>query len=56
MDAMKAMNERIDSLDHEAIVWATNHPDKARGYLEAALIRARYPKAKGLSPMVKLER
>jgi xylose isomerase len=56
MDAMKAMNERIDSLDHEAIVWATNHPDKARGYLEAALTRARYPKAKGLSPMVKLER
>ena len=55
MDAMKAMNDRVDSLDHEAIVWATNNPDKARGYIEAALIRARYPKAKGLSPMPKLK-
>jgi xylose isomerase len=54
IDALKAMNERIDSLDHESIVWATNHPDQARGYIEAALIRARYPKAKGLSPMMKL--
>jgi xylose isomerase len=54
MDAMKAMNGRIDSLDHERIVWATNHPDQARGYIEAALIRARYPKAKGLSPMMGL--
>jgi len=56
MDALKAMNERVDGLDHEAIIWATNHPDQARGYIEAALIRARYPKAKGLSPMVRLER
>jgi len=56
MDCLKAMNDRIDSLDHESIIWAANHPDKARGYIEAALIRARYPGAKGLSPMPKLER
>ena len=54
MDALKAMNDRINALDHEAIIWAANHPDKARGYIEAALIRARYPGAKGLSPMMKL--
>ncbi len=56
MDAMKAMNDRIDGLDHEAVVWATNNPGKARGYIEAMLTRARYPKAKGLSPMPKLDR
>jgi hypothetical protein len=50
------MSERIGSLHHGAIVLATNHPEKARGYIEAALIRARYPKAKGLSPMMKLGR
>ena len=48
------MNDRINSLDHESIIWAANHPDKARGYIEAALIRARYPGTKGLSPMPKL--
>jgi xylose isomerase len=53
MDALKAMNDRINSLDHESIIWAANHPDKARGYIEAALIRARYPGAKGLSPMMR---
>ncbi len=54
MDALKAMNDRINSLDHESIIWAANHPDKARGYIEAALLRARYPGTKGLSPMPKL--
>ncbi len=41
MDAIRAANDRINSLDHEAIIWATEHPDKARGWLEAYLIRAR---------------
>jgi xylose isomerase len=41
MDALRAANDRINSLDHESIVWATEHPDKARGWLEAYLIRAR---------------
>lgn len=51
MDCLKAMNDRIDILDHERVIYATQHPDKARGYLEALLIRARYPRAKGLSRM-----
>lgn len=41
MDALRAANDRINSLDHEAIVWAVNHPDKARGWLEAYMIRQR---------------
>ena len=41
MDALLAANDRINSLDHESILWATEHPDKARGWLEAYLIRAR---------------
>ncbi|MGQ9729719.1 MAG: TIM barrel protein [Candidatus Zipacnadales bacterium] len=55
MDALKAMNDRIDSLDHESIIWATYNPHQARGYLEALLIRARYPQAKGLSPMMEIK-
>jgi xylose isomerase len=56
MDALKAMNDRIDSLDHESIIWAANNPHRARGYIEAALIRARYPKARGLSRMPRLDK
>jgi xylose isomerase len=41
MDALRAANDRINSLDHESIIYATEHPDKARGWLEAYLIRAR---------------
>jgi xylose isomerase len=41
MDALRAANDRINSLDHESILWATEHPDQARGWLEAYLIRAR---------------
>lgn len=41
MDAIRAANDRINELDHESIVYATNHPDKARGWLEAYLIRMR---------------
>ncbi len=51
MDALKAMNERIDSLDHEAIIECTTRPHENRGVLEALLIRARYPRAKKLSPL-----
>jgi xylose isomerase len=43
MDALRAANDRINDLDHEAILFAHNHPDKARGWLEAYLIRARAP-------------
>lgn len=41
MDALRAANDRINSLDHEKVIWATTHPDKARGWLEAYLIRKR---------------
>jgi len=56
IDALRAMNDRINALDHEAVIWATEHPDKARGMLEALLIRARAPKPEHLSPMPRWER
>jgi xylose isomerase len=43
MDALRAANDRINELDHEAILYAQMNPDKARGWLEAHLIRARAP-------------
>jgi xylose isomerase len=56
MDALRAANDRINSLDHEAIIWATEHPDRARGWLEAYLIRARASHPERLSPLPPLER
>jgi xylose isomerase len=41
MDAIRAANDRINDLDHGSILFATNHPDKARGWLEAYLVRMR---------------
>ncbi|MCL7454020.1 MAG: TIM barrel protein [Anaerolineae bacterium] len=45
MDALRAANDRINSFDHEKVIWATMHPHQARGWLEAYLIRQRalYP-------------
>ncbi|MBI1801008.1 MAG: TIM barrel protein [Chloroflexi bacterium] len=51
MDALRAANDRINYLDHEAIIWATEHPDRSRGWLEAYLIRARAPRADSLPPL-----
>ncbi len=56
MDAMKAMNDRVNSMDHEKIITCTSEPEKNRGYLEARLTRARYSEATGLSPMPEFER
>jgi xylose isomerase len=56
MDALRAMNDRINALDHESIIWAAEHPDKARGMIEALLIRARAPKPENLSPLPKWRR
>jgi len=53
MDSLRAMNDRINALDHERIIWATEHPDQARGMIEALLIRARAPRPENLSPMPK---
>jgi xylose isomerase len=50
MDAMRAAADRIESLDHEAILHAVMHPDKARGWLEGYLIRARAPQPGRLGP------
>jgi xylose isomerase len=51
MDALRASNDRINSLDHEKIIYATTHPDQARvrGWLESYLIRARAPRPENLS-------
>lgn len=41
MDALRAANDRINSLDHASIMEAVTRPDQHRGWLEAYLIRAR---------------
>lgn len=51
MDALRAANDRLNALDHEAILFATNHPDRARGWLEAYLIRARARFPERLPPL-----
>jgi len=55
MDALKAANERINSLDHERVIACTVKPDKNRGLLEALLIRARAPEGATLSRMPEVE-
>ncbi|HEX6070417.1 MAG TPA: TIM barrel protein [Longimicrobiaceae bacterium] len=51
MDALRAANDRINELDHEAILHAIEHPDTSRGWLEAYLIRARAPHPEKLAPL-----
>ncbi len=41
MDALRAAADRVNSLDYEKVVTAMMHPDKARGWLEAYLVRLR---------------
>ncbi len=41
IDAVRAANDRIDELDHESIIYATRHPEKACGWIEGYLVRAR---------------
>jgi xylose isomerase len=53
IDAIRAANDRINALGHEAILYAQQHPDKARGWLEAYLIRARAPQPEQLPPLAK---
>ncbi len=45
IDAIRSANDRINELDYESIVYAINHPEKTRGWIEAYLIRMRavYP-------------
>ena len=53
MDALRAANDRINGLDHEAVLFAQMHPDKARGWLEGYLIRARAPHPERLPPLAR---
>lgn len=53
MDAIRAANDRINSLDHEAIMYATNNPDKTCGWLEAYLVRMRARFPERLHPLQK---
>lgn len=55
MDALRAANDRINSLDHESLVWASEHPDKARGWIEAYMVRARAPHPEKLAALPKLK-
>jgi xylose isomerase len=55
MDALRAANDRVNSLDHEKVIWATTHPDKARGWLEAYLIRRRAMRPENLPPLEELQ-
>ncbi|MFO0874683.1 MAG: TIM barrel protein [Phycisphaerales bacterium] len=50
MDAIRAANDRVESLDHEAILFANDHPDRARGWLEGYLVRARAARPERLGP------
>lgn len=54
MDAIRAANDRINEMDHEAILYAHRHPDRARGWLEAYLVRARAPHPDHLPPLPSL--
>ncbi len=51
MDAVRAANDRVDGLDHEAILYAHDHPGRARGWLEAYLVRARAARPGRLSAL-----
>ncbi|MDP2918678.1 MAG: TIM barrel protein [Dehalococcoidia bacterium] len=55
IDAIRAANDRINELDHESIVYAFNHPEKARGWLEAYLVRARAAYPERLPPLQSLK-
>lgn len=41
MDALRAANDRINSVNHEDVLYAAENPEKARGWIEAYLIRLR---------------
>ena len=56
MDALKAANERVNKMDHEKILSASNRPDKNMGLLEPLLNRARAPEGAQLSEMPDVER
>jgi xylose isomerase len=56
IDALRAAADRVNALDHEQVIWATTHPDRARGWLEAYLIRQRAARPHLLPPLPPLDR
>lgn len=50
MDAIRAANDRVDAIDHEAVMHAQANPDKCRGWLEGYLVRQRAPRPDRLGP------
>jgi xylose isomerase len=56
IDAVKASIDRINDIDDESVIWAANNPDKARGWIEAYLLRARTPHPEKLSPLPPLKK
>jgi len=54
IDAINAANDRINEIDDEAVIYAVNHPENARGWLESYLIRARTTHPEKLPPLEKL--
>ena len=56
IDAIRAAADRVNALDHEQVIWATTHPDRAPGWLEAYLIRQRAPVPARLPPLPHLPR
>jgi xylose isomerase len=51
MDALRAATDRVNGLDHAAIVEASVRPDRRRGWLEAYLIRQRAREPAALPPI-----
>jgi xylose isomerase len=56
IDAVKASCDRVNDLDHESIIYAANNPEKARGWIEAYLLRARTPHPEKLPPLPPLKK
>jgi xylose isomerase len=51
IDALRAAADRVNGLNHDQIVWALMHPDRARGWVEAYLIRQRARRPEDLGPL-----
>lgn len=56
IEAIRAACDRINELDHESLVWAVEHPDQARGWVERYLVRARAPHPERFEPLPRLGR
>ncbi len=56
MDAVCAAADRLQDVDHESVLFAANHPDRARGWIEAYLVRLRARHPDRLAPLPPLSR